>query len=116
MPLVLTGITIQIGGLSDLSSTANATGISQASSVSDRAEASADMDATGINDAYLFGSTDSDISGDAFVNASISAITIGDSADDIAKAFGDFDAEGITQIEAGIGGVTSLIWPGTSYR
>ena len=102
------GITIQIGGLSELSSTANATGISQASSVSDRAEASADMDATGINDAYLFGSTDSDISGDAFVNASISAITIGDSADDIAKAFGDFDAEGITQIEAGIGGVTSL--------
>ena len=102
------GITIQIGGLSELSSTANATGISQASSVSDRAEASADMDATGVNDAYLFGSSDSDISGDALVNASISAITIGDSADDVAKAFGDFDAEGITQIEAGIGGATSL--------
>ena len=42
------------------------------------------------------------------LTASVSAINIGDSPDDIAKAFGDFDAEGITEIEVGVGGVSDL--------
>ena len=102
------GITIQIGGINELSSTANSIGTAQSKSVSDMAETSANMDATGINDAYLFSSSNGDVSGTALIDTSVSAINIGDSPDDIAKAFGDFDAEGITEIEVGIGGVSNL--------
>ena len=71
--------------------------------------ASADMDATGINDAHLFSSSDGDISGTAVIDATVNSINIGTESIDKAFAFGDFDAEGITELELGVGGVASLI-------
>ena len=106
------GISMSIGGIGTLASTASVNGSSDASSVSDMARASADMDATGINDAHLFSSSDGDISGTAVIDATVNSINIGtDGQDDSDKAFafGDFDAEGITELELGVGGVASLI-------
>ena len=112
------GISMSIGGIGTLASTASVNGSSDASSVSDMARASADMDATGINDAHLFSSSDGDISGTAVIDATVNSINIGTESEgenesegesDKAFAFGDFDAEGITELELGVGGVASLI-------
>ena len=80
------------------------------------AQASADIDATGINDAHLFSSSDGHISGTAVIDATVNSINIGteeigteESGGNKAFAFGDFDAEGITEIELGVGGIASLI-------
>jgi hypothetical protein len=43
------------------------------------------------------------------INAAVNAINIGTDPDNQAHAFGDFDAEGITELEMGVGGVSTLV-------